>query len=156
MESTFEANIDKIKKTDLKTAGYKVPHKQLNRKPLNNVDTNADIETSDDNESIGFAQKRQNKRSRKRKSLKIDSDCEEEELSDGAENHRRKRRTIRQTRWSPSEREAVDEHFLNYILKNEVPRKEELEPVLKRDKRLASRTWKNLSDHIRNRIKAQR
>ena len=165
VESNFEASIDNIKKTDLKTVEYKVPEKQLNPKPLNHIDTSADTETSDDNKNLRIAQKRksnakefhQNKRARNLKSLEIDSDCEqEEELSDGAENHRRKRRTIKQTRWSPSEREAVDEHFLNYILRNEVPRKEQLEPVLMRDKRLASRTWKNLSDHIRNRIKAQR
>ena len=59
-------------------------------------------------------------------------------------------------RWSSSEKQALEDHFLYNILEQSIPTKADILLVLGHEKRLSKRSWKNVCDQVRYRIKGRK
>lgn len=72
------------------------------------------------------------------------------------ENSAGKRHKTQKKPWNPSEMNSVNKHFSHFIAMSKVPGKNDIENVLKKDKILSKRTWRNVKDQVYNLIKKQR
>ncbi|XP_065943595.1 uncharacterized protein [Magallana gigas] len=69
------------------------------------------------------------------------------------ENSAGKRHKTQKKPWNPSEMNSVNKHFSHFIAMSKVPGKNDIENVLKKDKILSKRTWRNVKDQVYNLIK---
>jgi hypothetical protein len=54
--------------------------------------------------------------------------------------------------WQQHEQEAVKKYMLQFIVRGQLPKKDDIEPWLATEPALASRSWKNIKDFVRNSI----
>nr|XP_034302502.1 uncharacterized protein LOC117681563 isoform X1 [Crassostrea gigas] len=72
------------------------------------------------------------------------------------ENSAGKRHKTQKKPWNPSEMNSVNKHFSHFIAMSKVPGKNDIKNVLKKDKILSKRTWRNVKDQVYNLIKKRR
>ncbi|XP_070210395.1 uncharacterized protein [Littorina saxatilis] len=63
------------------------------------------------------------------------------------------RKKTKHRQWLSEEKKAVDHHFSTFLLNSKLPGKSCIEDVQGKEPKLAKRTWKNIKDFIRNKIK---
>lgn len=54
--------------------------------------------------------------------------------------------------WTVAEMSAISKYFKHYIDMLKVPGKDDIETVMKTEKSLAGRTWRNIKDQVHNQI----
>lgn len=69
------------------------------------------------------------------------------------EGHKTKKRPCP---WSLEEKNAVLRHFTSHISLAKIPKKDEAEECLKKEKMLQERTWRNIKDFVRNTITSRK
>lgn len=67
-----------------------------------------------------------------------------------------KRQKLQKKPWTSSEMNSIHKHFSHFITMLKVPGKNDVTNVLKKDKNLSKRTWRNVRDQVYNLIKKQR
>ncbi|XP_056005644.1 uncharacterized protein LOC125658100 [Ostrea edulis] len=67
-----------------------------------------------------------------------------------------KRQKLQKKPWTSSEMNSIHKHFSHFITILKVPGKNDVTNVLKKDKNLSKRTWRNVRDQVYNLIKKQR
>ena len=63
------------------------------------------------------------------------------------------RKNVTKKPWSTPEQSAVLHHFDSFIRMGKVPRKQEVDEVIKKEPILQERSWKNIKDFVYNKIK---
>nr|XP_034331968.1 uncharacterized protein LOC117691047 [Crassostrea gigas] len=129
--------------------------KNVTEMPFNNQEEVKEIDGSCADESDGEMDYQTDKDSLHNKSAQE----KRKAPSDGRstdENSAGKRHKTQKKPWNPSEMNSVNKHFSHFIAMSKVPGKNDIENVLKKDKILSKRTWRNVKDQVYNLIKKQR